>query len=55
MIMAEVRCPMCGKNNPADLEVCQYCQARVKAAAYFSLRSRFPTFFAAIRKWCFGG
>jgi hypothetical protein len=27
--MAEVRCPMCGKPNPADLDVCQYCQARL--------------------------
>jgi hypothetical protein len=30
MNMAEVRCPMCGKPNPADLETCQYCQARLK-------------------------
>jgi hypothetical protein len=30
MTMAEVRCPMCGKPNPADLEVCQFCQARLK-------------------------
>jgi hypothetical protein len=30
MNMAEVRCPMCGKPNPADLEICQYCQARLK-------------------------
>ncbi len=28
--MAEVRCPMCGKPNPDDLDVCQYCQARLK-------------------------
>lgn len=28
--MADVRCPMCGKPNPADLEVCQFCQARLK-------------------------
>jgi hypothetical protein len=30
MIMADVRCPMCGKSNPVELEVCQYCQARLK-------------------------
>jgi hypothetical protein len=30
MTMAEVRCPMCGKLNPANLEVCQHCQARLK-------------------------
>jgi len=28
--MAEVRCPMCGKPNPAELEVCQHCEARLK-------------------------
>ncbi len=28
--MAEVRCPMCGKANPEELDVCQYCQARLK-------------------------
>lgn len=28
--MAEVRCPMCGKPNPVENEVCQYCQARIK-------------------------
>ncbi len=28
--MADVRCPMCGKLNPAEAEVCQFCQARLK-------------------------
>lgn len=28
--MAEIRCQMCGKPNPADAEVCQFCQARLK-------------------------
>ena len=28
--MANVRCPMCGKSNPADANVCQNCQARLK-------------------------
>lgn len=28
--MADVRCPMCGKPNPEDFEVCQYCGARIK-------------------------
>jgi hypothetical protein len=27
--MSEVRCPMCGKTNPADVEICQFCQARL--------------------------
>lgn len=28
--MADVRCPMCGKPNPDDLDICQFCQARLK-------------------------
>ena len=28
--MAELRCPMCGKPNPEELEICQFCQARLK-------------------------
>jgi hypothetical protein len=28
--MADLRCPMCGKSNPPQSEVCQYCQARLK-------------------------
>lgn len=28
--MKETRCPMCGKPNPAELAVCQFCKARLK-------------------------
>jgi hypothetical protein len=28
--VADVRCPMCGKPNPKELDVCQYCGARLK-------------------------
>ncbi|NPV75069.1 MAG: zinc ribbon domain-containing protein [Anaerolineae bacterium] len=28
--MDEIRCPMCGKPNPAIAEICQYCQAQLK-------------------------
>jgi hypothetical protein len=28
--MAELRCPMCGRPNPDDLEACQFCDARLK-------------------------
>jgi hypothetical protein len=28
--MADVRCPMCGKPNPPELDTCQFCQARLK-------------------------
>ncbi len=31
--MADVRCSMCGKLNPADATVCRYCQARLKPLA----------------------
>ncbi len=32
--MADVRCPMCGKTNPAEAEVCQFCQARLKPLGF---------------------
>jgi len=28
--MADLRCPMCGKPNPANAEACKYCGARLK-------------------------
>lgn len=28
--MANIKCPMCGKTNPADRETCQYCEARLR-------------------------
>jgi len=28
--MSDLRCPMCGKKNSADLDYCKYCQARLK-------------------------
>jgi hypothetical protein len=28
--MTDIRCPMCGKPNPVDLFVCQFCEARLK-------------------------
>ena len=28
--MADIRCPMCGKPNPSELDTCQFCQARLK-------------------------
>ncbi len=28
--MSEIRCPMCGKPNPDNLDVCQFCGARLK-------------------------
>ena len=31
--MADIRCPMCGKSNPEDLELCQFCGARLKPLA----------------------
>ncbi len=37
--MSDVRCPMCGKPNPAEAEICQFCQARLKP---FNLSSDAP-------------
>ncbi len=28
--MVEITCPMCGKPNPADLQTCQFCDARLQ-------------------------
>jgi len=28
--MAEIRCPMCAKPNPEELDVCQFCEARLR-------------------------
>src|SRR5512142_2046907 len=28
--MSNVRCPMCGKENPAEAEICQHCNARLR-------------------------
>lgn len=30
MKMVDIRCPMCGKQNPAEAITCKYCQARLK-------------------------
>jgi hypothetical protein len=29
-MMADIRCPMCGKTNPDQLDQCQFCEARLK-------------------------
>ena len=40
--MAEIKCPMCGKPNPAELDVCQYCEARLKPLTDALSRSQPP-------------
>jgi hypothetical protein len=40
--MADVKCPMCGKPNPADAEVCEYCQARLKPLIISNLGNSDP-------------
>jgi len=40
--MAEIRCPMCGKPNPAELDVCQFCEARLKPLTDELSRSQPP-------------
>jgi hypothetical protein len=40
--MAEISCPMCGKANPAERDVCQYCEARLKPLTDELSRSQPP-------------
>jgi len=40
--MAEIKCPMCGKPNPAELAVCQFCEARLKPLTDELGRSQTP-------------
>ncbi|MGB7875508.1 MAG: hypothetical protein WBL25_14080, partial [Anaerolineales bacterium] len=40
--MAEIKCPMCGKPNPAELDVCLYCEARLKPLTDELSRSQPP-------------
>jgi len=40
--MAEIKCPMCGKPNPEELDVCQYCEARLKPLTDELARSQPP-------------
>jgi hypothetical protein len=37
--MAELRCPNCGKVNPADQELCQFCYTRLKPTGELPLSS----------------
>ena len=37
--MSDIKCPMCGKANPAEAEVCKYCQARLKPLVAPDLKS----------------
>lgn len=40
--MAEIKCPMCGKPNPDDLDACQFCEARLKPVTDELSRSQPP-------------
>jgi len=40
--MAEIKCPMCGKPNPEELDVCQFCEARLKPLTDELARSQPP-------------
>ncbi len=40
--MAEIKCPMCSKPNPEDLDVCQFCEARLKPLTDELSRSQPP-------------
>jgi hypothetical protein len=40
--MPEIKCPMCGKPNPDDLDACQFCEARLKPVTDELSRSQPP-------------
>ena len=40
--MAEIKCPMCSKLNPEELDVCQFCEARLKPLTDELSRSQPP-------------
>ena len=42
--MADIRCPMCGKPNPDHLDVCKFCQARLKPLIAPSSSDEFSLF-----------
>jgi hypothetical protein len=41
--MTEIRCPMCSKSNPEDVEVCNFCGARMKPLIVDSTSPEAPT------------
>jgi hypothetical protein len=41
--MADSRCPMCGKLNPAEMNACRYCGARLKPLQYGEAPSEPPS------------
>jgi hypothetical protein len=41
--MEDIRCPMCGKSNPLEKEVCQFCQARLKPLISPSSSDDYPS------------
>ena len=40
--MAEIKCPMCGRPNPEELDVCQFCEAQLKSITDELSRSQPP-------------
>ena len=40
--MSEIKCPMCGRPNPSNLDTCQFCEARLKPLTDELSRSQPP-------------
>ena len=40
--MSDIRCPMCGKSNPADSEICQHCGAQIRPKHINSFEEELP-------------
>jgi len=39
--MSDIRCPMCGKSNPADTEICQHCGAQIQLKHFENFEDEF--------------
>ncbi|MBU2611815.1 MAG: hypothetical protein KJ606_12850, partial [Chloroflexi bacterium] len=47
--MAEIRCPMCAKPNPEELEACNFCGARLKPLVSAELERALPSWLRNLR------
>ena len=51
MNMTDINCPMCGKENPADAEFCQHCQARLQPPGFVPPESKKPDEDTVLPEW----
>jgi len=49
--MSQINCPMCGKENPADSEFCQHCQAHLQPPGFVLPNSKKPEEDTVLPDW----